>query len=136
MTANAFGFSDEARRAADQVNVHVAALGREACGKWVAIRLSDGGSDGTLYDTRPDAIRHQFHEQQCAYFCIPGVPTFLTAREAEAFLTYCRSLYDAGYRIPDPTAPAPIVPLTAVAAPGRGSRLALPYRGLWIGNGR
>ncbi len=136
MTAGAFGFSDEARRCADEINLHVAALGHEACRRWVAIRLSDGGSDGTLYDTRPDAIRHQLHEQQCAYFCLPPVPTMIGTREAEAFLTYCRSLYDAGYRIPDPTAPAPIVPLVRVAAPSRRSRVALPYRGLWLGNGR
>lgn len=131
----AFGFSDEARRAADAVNLHIAALGHEAYGKWVAIRLSDGGSDGTLYDTRPDAIRHQLHEQLCAYFCIPPFGNLLSPPEAEAFLTYTRSLYDAGYRIPDPTAPAPIVPLINVAAPRRGSRLALPYRGLYLGRG-
>lgn len=50
-------------------------------------------------------------------------------------LTYARSLYDAGYRLPDPEAPAPIQPLTPVAAPRRGrrrpARLALPYRGEW-----
>ena len=135
MTVGAFGFGDEARRACDQVNLHIAALGHESYGKWVAIRLSDGGSDGVLYDTRPDAIRHQLHEQLCAYFCIPPFGSMLTPREAEAFLSYARSLYDAGYRIPDPTAPAPITPLIPVAASSRRSRLALPYRGLYLGRG-
>jgi hypothetical protein len=123
--------SDSARRAADAINLHIHAHGHDAFGKWVAIRLSDGSSDGTLYDRRADAVRHQFHESQCAYFRVPPFGELISPAEAEAFLTYARSVYDAGYRVPDPEAPAMIQPLTTVAAPGRGARLALPYRGEW-----
>jgi hypothetical protein len=123
--------SESSRRAADAINLHIHAHGHDAYRKWVAIRLSDGSSDGTLYDTRDDAIRHQLHESQAAYFCLPPFGEFISPEEAEAFLTYHRSVYDAGYRVPGPGGPAMIQPLTKVAAPGRGARLALPYRGEW-----
>jgi hypothetical protein len=95
-------YSDAARRCSDIVNTHLVA-NRANAGKWVAIRLSDGGSDGVLYDTRPDAIRHQLHETQCAYVCIP--PTGMPPKDAEAFLAFNRKLYDAGFRMPDPVQP-------------------------------
>ena len=123
--------SDAARRAADQINLHVSALGHESFRKYVAIRLSDGGSDGVLYDTRRDAIRHQLHEQQCAYFRIPPFGEMAKPHEMESYLTTVRSLYDAGRRLQDPDDPEIIRPLIAVAAPGRGARLARPYRGEW-----
>lgn len=129
--SNAFGFSDAALRACDNVNLHIAAIGPEAYGKWVAIRLSDGGSDGALYDTRADAIRHQMHWSQCCYLMIPPFGVMLTPREAESYLTLHRSMYDAGYRLQDPEQPAPIKPLVQVAAPRRGSRLAYLWKGQW-----
>lgn len=134
MPRTVFGLvpSDAARRAADQINLHVSALGHEAFRKYVAIRLSDGGSDGTLYDTRADAIRHQLHEQQCAYFRIPPFGEMAKPVECESFLTLHRSLYDAGRRLADPDAPEIIRPLISVAAPGRrGARLARQFRGEW-----
>lgn len=131
MNTNAFGFSDSARRMADEVNLHIAAIGEAATGKWVAIRLSDGSSDGVLYDTRKAAILHQVHEKQCLYVCIPPFGTQMTPREAQSFLNLHRSMYDAGYRLQDPDDPAPINPLIGVAAPSRRSTLAFPYRGEW-----
>lgn len=104
-----FGFSDAAKRCSDAVNTHLAALGPfGVSNKWVAIRLSDGGSDGVIYDTRRDAVNHQLHEQQCAYVCM--APDGMSAKEAESFLRYNRTIYDAGYRMPDPDR-EPIMPL-------------------------
>lgn len=130
-TMNAFGFSDSARRMADNVNIHIAALGEAASGKWVAIRLSDGGSDGVLYDTRTQAITHQVHEKQCLYVRIPPFGDTMTPREAQAFLNLQRSLYDAGYRLQDPDDPAPINPLIPVAAPSARSKFAYLWNGEW-----
>ena len=96
---------DEARRASDVINQHVILQRRG----WVAIRLSDGGSDGVVYDLRADAIRHQLHEHQCAYFLLPSIP--VTPYECEVFLRYNRQLYDNGLRMGDPDAPSPIVPV-------------------------
>lgn len=129
--SNAFGFSDAAQRMCDNVNLHVVALGHEASGKYVAIRLSDGGSDGALYDTRADAIRHQMHWSQCCYVRLQPFGTMLTAREAESYLTLHRSMYDAGYRLQDPDDPGIIKPHAQVAAPRRGARLAYLYKGEW-----
>lgn len=93
-------YSDAARHCSDAVNLHIAAQGLEAAGKWVAIRMEDGKSDGNLYDTKQDAIRHQLHEQQCCYLVIP--PTGMNPKQAENFLKFNRALYDNGMRIIDP----------------------------------
>lgn len=95
-----------ARRACEQVNIHLLAQGTEAHGRYVAIRLSDGGSDGTLYDTRNDAIRHQLHENLCAYYrvTIGGA----SPKAMWVFMVYMRQLYDNGVRF---SQEAPRVPL-------------------------
>ncbi len=91
--------SDAARRMSDLVNLHTVA-GRTR--GYVAIRLSDGGSDGTVYDTRADAIRHQLHEQQCLYLKLG--PAGMTPAVAARLLAMHREIYDAGFRLADPDA--------------------------------
>lgn len=95
---------DEARRCADIVNLHLAA---GHAGRWCAIRLSDGGSDSVVYDTRAEAIRHQLHETQCMYIKIP--PTSVTAREVAVMLTLYRQAYAAGFRISGPDDPRELI---------------------------
>jgi hypothetical protein len=94
--------SDAARRCSDAANLHVSALGFDSVRKWVAVRLADGGSDGTLYDTKREAVRHQPHEHLCAYICI--APNGMSVCSAESFLSTHRKLYDAGFRLADPDA--------------------------------
>lgn len=127
----AFGVSAEdiaARRASDVVRTHLAAGSR---GRWVALRLSDGGSDGVAYECagilceryqhgrgctgRADAIRHQVHETQCAYVRVPWDD--FSPKAAAAFLAYHRAAYDAGWTLPDPDdhGVQPIVPASAEA---------------------
>lgn len=89
-----------ARRCSDAVNLHVSALGFDAAGKWVAVRLADGSSDGTLYDKKRDAVRHQSDEKLCAYVCIP--PSGMNPCRAESFIKMSRMAYDAGFRLADP----------------------------------
>lgn len=91
--------SDAAKRASGEVNLQVA-LSRSNVGRWLALRLSDGGSDGVAYDTRADAVRHQLHESQCAYVKIP--PGGMPPEHAERFLAFHRKAYDAGFRLTDP----------------------------------
>jgi hypothetical protein len=94
-------FSDAARHCADAVNIHVTVHGAfGAIGKWVAVRLADGKSDGMLYDTKGDAVKHQLHEMMCAYVCI--TPGGMTPADAESYLRTHRKLYEAGYRLADP----------------------------------
>lgn len=91
---------DSARRASDQIRLHLLANRDQAIHSWVAIRLSDGGSDGILYDYKHQAVRHQLHEYQCAYVLIP--PDGMSPRAAEVFLRFHRHLYDSGFRLADP----------------------------------
>lgn len=91
---------DAARRCADAYNFQITVHGENAYGRWIAVRLIDGSSDATLYDSKADAVRHQLHEMQCAYICI--VPGTMTADDAESFLRTNRKLYDAGLRLSDP----------------------------------
>lgn len=92
--------SPEAQRASDVVNGHLAAHGMEAVGKWVAIRLSDGGSDGILYENKSEAIRFQLHEKQCVYTQL--LPEGMSVRAAQSFINVHRQFYDAGMNMADP----------------------------------
>lgn len=96
--------SDEARRAADIINMHIIAQRRG----FVAIRLSDGGSDNVVYDTKDDAVRHQLHPQQCAYFQLQLTP--IVPWECDVFLLYTRQMYAAGHRVGEEGAPSLIIP--------------------------
>jgi hypothetical protein len=99
---------DIGRRAHDVISLHV--IGGNV-GKWVALRLEDGSSDGIPYDTRREAIEHQLHEQLCCYVKVPldGMP----ANDALRFILINRALYAQGYRLADPDMPGePIYPTT------------------------
>lgn len=91
--------SDEARRMADHVSMHFAAVGFDAVGKYVAIRLVDGGSDHVLYDTKRDAVRHT-DEFRHAYVRIQR--DTMSPCEAQIMLTFHRQAYDNGFRLADP----------------------------------
>lgn len=99
---------DHAKRCADQINF---ALNTGNVGRWVAIRLADGSSDGVIYDTRADAIEHQLHESLCCYIKVP--PTGVTVEEASRFMAFNRLAYDNGFRLTDPSDQrTPIMPQT------------------------
>jgi hypothetical protein len=100
--------SDAAKRCADIVTL--ASIAGMA-GKFMAIRLQDGGSDQVPYDTREDAIRHQLNPERCTYVLVP--PSAMGAHEAEALLDYWRKLADSGVRDDDPAVPMPLMPLLA-----------------------
>lgn len=77
---------------------------------YLAIRLSDGGSDGKLYATKQEAVKHQVHEQLCAYFSFRNAPTGFGfgprgLQEAAVYLKWHRMAYDAGFRLVDPDHP-------------------------------
>lgn len=88
---------DAGQHCADAVKL---ALDTGGLNKWIAVRLSDGKSDGAVYDTKADAIKHQLHEFQCAYIKIP--PGGMTKRDAIQYLGVHRKLYDKGARLADP----------------------------------
>lgn len=89
---------DAARRMRDAVNLHVAAAraSREDRVRppYVAIDLADGTSDGVLYDSRPDAVRHQKSDYR---FYVKVGAVEMAEREALVVLMYARRAYKAGY---------------------------------------
>lgn len=99
---------DRARRCSDTVTLHI--LAHTSAGDpfpdwngpqpWIAVRLSDGTSDGKLYPTKRDAIRFQLYENQCAYLTIP--PDGMTVRQAHSYLRLTEQMYNAGVRLADP----------------------------------
>lgn len=96
--------TDAAKRAYDIVRGYVHFVEYdERIRSWVALRLEDGGSDGALYDSKREAVRHQAWEQQCAYFSYRGAPNgFVTPKDAAIWLEYHRQAYLAGFRLVDP----------------------------------
>jgi hypothetical protein len=105
--------TDAAKRCADKVNLAIAAEGTEAIGKWMAVKLADGDSDGTLYPYQSDAVGAAFpYEREHCYIRIPR--QWITLCEAESFLRMNRMRYDAGMgTMPDPRDVIP--PLTKSA---------------------
>lgn len=99
--------ADAGRHCSDAVNL---ALELGGMGKWIAVRLSDGKTDGNIYDTKLQAIGHQLHEFQCAYIKIP--PGGMVPEHGARFLEVNRKLYDKGMRIADPDKEA-IMPFTS-----------------------
>jgi hypothetical protein len=72
---------------------------------WIAVKLADGSYDGTIYDTRADAIRHQSDERLCCYFPIGNFMNGLSPVEAQLVLDIQRHAYDQGFRIQDEKTP-------------------------------
>jgi hypothetical protein len=104
-------FSDAARRCADTATLHVIADPANI-GKWIAVRLADGKSDNTIYDSRRHAVQAHWFEEKYWAFCQLH-PGGMQPKEAEVFLDYHRKLYDAGFRLPDPDTQMPVMPITA-----------------------
>jgi hypothetical protein len=101
--ADAVEYSDAAKRASDIINAYVTFVPPEELRhKWIAIRLSDGGYDGNLYDSKREAVRYQLDEFLCAYVCFRNLLAGAKPREMELFLKFNRDAYDAGFRLPDP----------------------------------
>lgn len=103
------GHSDAARRVSDTWNLHLTAqasaralgLGLSQTARWFAVRLSDGSTDGQLYDTRREAITHQHHNENWYAYCYLQ-PCEMTVCMAESFLYVHRLAYDNGFRMADP----------------------------------
>lgn len=83
-----------ALRFRDAVNLQLEVHGEAAHGKYIAVRLEDGRSDGNLYDTRRDATRHQINDPWCFYarVHVGGIQ----AKEAWTVLMYARQAKKAG----------------------------------------
>jgi hypothetical protein len=98
------GASDAAKRLADNVNARIVFTPFDQLTRsWMAFKLEDGSTDGTLYDSREDAISHQVDEKLCAYICMRQCLQGISYRDADLFLKMHRMVYDAGGRFSDIT---------------------------------
>lgn len=91
---------DSAKRMHAALGLHYMALSTEELllKRFAAIRLSDGGSDNTAYETRAEAIRFQTWGDQNRYLYLV-IPLERPPVEAcDTLLWYGRRAYDAGYR--------------------------------------
>jgi hypothetical protein len=94
---------DAAKRATDAINLHLLAQGWDAIKEcWIAFKLEDGSSDGTLYDSKQDAARHQSFEQQYYYFSYRDCQVMVTERDIAIVMQFAREAYHAGLRFVDP----------------------------------
>jgi hypothetical protein len=102
---------DAAKRMAGIINGYVTFIPIwELKSKWIAIRLADGGSDGVLYDSRGDAVRHQSDERFCAFVCMASLVQGAKPMDCAIYLAFHRHAYDSGMRLHEPEAPQLIVP--------------------------
>lgn len=69
---------------------------------WIAVSLADGSTDGGLYESRIEAVKHQYHETQCAYLCLKESPHGMPTQDAYVYLKFHRDAYEAGMRLTDP----------------------------------
>ena len=62
-----------AKKVRDTIALHQVALDRDEIlrGRYIAVKIIDGGSDNTAYDTRDDAYRHHLYSTDYAYLQIP-----------------------------------------------------------------
>ena len=87
-----------AARMRDAVNLHIVAgnLGvRERHLQWVAIRLEDGRSDGELYETRQDAVKHT-HLKGRGWFYVKLGADSMGERESILVLQQARQAFKMG----------------------------------------
>jgi hypothetical protein len=98
--------SDAAKRFSGNINALITFSDPwEIRHSWIAIKLEDGSYDGTIYDTRADAIRHQSDERLCCYFPIGNFLNGLRPADAQLLLDLQRHAYDQGFRITDEQTP-------------------------------
>lgn len=92
---------DAAKRFRDMLWIHQSMLTKDEilAKRYMAVSLFDGSSDGTVYDTRDDAVKEQRSHvdgNRVVYFRIPLER--ISDRVTDSLLWYARRAYDAGYR--------------------------------------
>jgi hypothetical protein len=82
-----YKLEDAAKRLSDTVSLHMmAAIDRlDPVNRWCAFKLEDGSSDGALYDSKDDAIRHQKGDTK-QYCYLKITPDGITVKDAKRFL--------------------------------------------------
>ena len=88
-----------AHRMYETIRLHQMALSTDEiiAGRYVAIRLADGGSDNTAYMSRAEAVEYQRNStSRHGYYQIPLES--MGPETCDTLLWYVRKVYDAGHR--------------------------------------
>jgi hypothetical protein len=96
------GHSDAAKRFSDIYNLHKAA---GAVKGWIAVRYSDGSSDGNVYDTREDAVRHAYPREGWYFYAVLTAAPSMSVCAAESLLRYKRVMSEIDASHTDREAP-------------------------------
>lgn len=92
------------KRLAGIANGYIAYIGPwELRSLWLAVRLEDGSTDGNLYPSMKEAVKHS-DPQRCFYFAFRGNIGGLDPREAAIVIDFHRSARLAGIPQSDPDA--------------------------------
>lgn len=111
------GHSDAAKRISDTHNMHLLAGegyrgltgSNPHIGRIFACRLAGGRSDGVLYDTLDEAVRHQHHDENwCAYLRV--TPGGMSVCAAASLLRIHRQVYENGGRMSGTDVPRVMIP--------------------------
>lgn len=90
---------DAAKRMSDIVRLHQSMMSKDEilAVRFIGIRLSDGGSNGMVYETHADAVNdHRNEPSRCVYFPIP-LETW-TPKICDVLLWWVTNAYNNGYR--------------------------------------
>jgi hypothetical protein len=94
---------DRSKRVSDSFNARITFMKwDEIQHAWMAFKLSDGSTDGNIYYSRREAIRHQVDERVCAYLAFMNCPNGIKPSEAGRFLYFTEMAYKGGAVLPDP----------------------------------
>lgn len=100
------GHSDAAKRFSDTYNLHKAAGSRG----WIAVGYADGQSDGSVYDTRADAVRHMWPREDRYFYAILDSAPSMSVCAAESVLRWKRIMSE----IEEPDSGMEVIPRLAV----------------------
>jgi hypothetical protein len=101
---------DAGKRLAGIVNTYVACRNPwELKDIVLAVRLADGSTDGNLYDSQQDAVRHS-DETRCFYFHFKGNIGGIDPREAAIVIQFHREARESGLPQADPDRKEAVTP--------------------------
>lgn len=70
--------------------------------QWMAFSIADGRSDGTMYDSKRDAVKHQQREQDAYYVCFKSLMGGASQKDCAIMIKFARDAAKAGLRFVDP----------------------------------
>jgi hypothetical protein len=96
--------TDAARRMSDQINARLVFTPHwEIHNCYMAFKLADGDTDGVLYESKQDAIRHCPDERWYAFFCFRSAMGGVNPKDCQIFLDVHRHAYSVpGGHLSDP----------------------------------